>query len=72
MVEFVAGEFAVVHLVPAVGDVGQDEGDEERDVEHCSQGELAAAGVFERQRRLQISCGGIVGRVVPSGTEQQA
>ena len=40
MVEFVAGEFAVVHFVPAVGDVGQHKGHEDADDTHHGEGEL--------------------------------
>ena len=36
-------ELLCVNLVPAVNYVGQDDGNEERHVEHGAQGELAAA-----------------------------
>ena len=49
MVEFVAGEFAVVHLVPAVGDIGQDEGHEDADDAHHGEGELARRAVAQRE-----------------------
>ena len=41
VVEFVAGEFAVVHLVPAVSDVGQHEGYKDAHHAHHGEGELA-------------------------------
>ena len=45
VVEFVAGEFAAVHLVPAVGDVGQHEGNEDTHDAHHGEGELAGRAV---------------------------
>lgn len=49
MVEFVAGEFAVVHLVPAVGDIGQDEGHEDADDAHHGEGEFTGRTVAQRE-----------------------
>ena len=39
-VQFVAGEFLVVHLVPAIGDVGQDEGHKDAHDTHHGEGEF--------------------------------
>ena len=41
LVQFVAGEFVAVHLVPAVGDIGQHEGHKDADDAHHGEGELA-------------------------------
>lgn len=61
----------MIHGVPAIGDVGQDDGDEEGDVEHRLEREQTAATVGNRQRALQVSVGGIVGRRVPSRDEEE-
>ena len=42
-------EFLGVDLVPAIDDIGQNEGHEEGNVEHGAQRELAGTGVLERE-----------------------
>lgn len=61
----------LVDGVPSIDDVRQDEGDEQADEGHGAQRELTGAGVDDGERRLQVGGGGIVGRSVPAGTEQQ-
>ena len=69
--DFLFRDLLRVDGTPGVDDVGQDEGHEQRDVEHRAQGELTGAGVDHRQRRLEVGGRGIVGRVVPGRAEQQ-
>ena len=52
LLNLIPGDLLAVHGVPGIGDVGYHEGDEQGDVEHRAQGELAGAGVDHRQRRL--------------------
>ena len=53
-VYLVQGQFLLVDSTPSIDDVGQNEGDEQTDVEHGAQGELAAAGVLHGEGRLQV------------------
>ena len=69
--DFFLVEFLLVDGTPAIDDVGEDEGNEEGDVEHGAQRELAAAGVADGERRLQVGGRWIVGSTIPSGAEQQ-
>ena len=64
-------EFLGIDGAPTVDDVGEHERNEQRDVEHRGERELTAAGVRERQRRLEIGGGRIVSRIVPGTAEQQ-
>ena len=64
-------ELLLVDGTPAIDDVGEDEGNEEGDVEHGAQRELAAAGVADGERRLQVGGRWIVGCAIPPGAEQQ-
>ena len=64
-------EFLLVNGAPGVDDVSQNEGHEQRDIEHRGQRELTRARVLDGQRRLKIGGRGIVGRVVPASAEQQ-
>ena len=64
-------ELLLVDGTPAINDVGEDEGHEERDVEHGAQRELTAARVADGERRLQVGGRWIVGCTVPAGAEQQ-
>ena len=64
-------EFLLVDGTPAIDDVGEDEGNEEGDVEHGAQRELAAAGVADGERRLQVGGRWIVGCAIPPGAEQE-
>ena len=63
--EFVLRQLLLVDGPPAVDDIGQDEGYEERNIEHGTQGKLATARVCKRQRRLQVGGRRIIGGVVP-------
>ncbi len=71
MIYFVEGEGVAVDGAPGIDDVCEDEGDEERYVEHSAKGELAGRGVLHGERRLEVGCGGVVGGVVPSGEQEQ-
>ena len=64
-------ELLLVDGTPAIDDVGEDEGNEEGDVEHGAQRELAAAGVADGERRLQVGGRWIVGCAIPPSAEQQ-
>ena len=64
-------EFLLVDGTPAIDDVGEDEGNEEGDVEHGAQRELAAAGVADGERRLQVGGRWIVGGAIPPGAKQE-
>ena len=66
-----AGDGFAGQSTPGVGDVGRDEGDEERDPGHRAEGEFARRRVADCQRRLHLRERRVVGRVVPSGQEQQ-
>ena len=65
-------QFLLVHDVPDVGYVADNERHEQRHVEHGAQGELAATAVGDGQRTLQVGVGRVVGGGVVTSAEQQA
>ncbi len=70
--EFLAGEALLVDGAPGVDDVGQDEGDDERDARHGGEGEVAGTTVGQGERTLEVGRRGVVGRVVVSHHQQQS
>ena len=60
-----------VHHSPHIRYVSENEGDEEGDVEHGAEGELAAAAVCDGQGTLQGDVGGIIGGVGETCHEEQ-
>ena len=54
-VHLFGGQRSFVHLSPAICDVCEHEGDDERYVSHCLQREVARATVAQRERALQIA-----------------
>ena len=66
-----AGDRFAVHGPPCVPDIGCDERDHQRDDAHHFEREFARRRVVNRQRRLHLRQRRVVGRVVPSGAQQQ-
>ena len=63
-------ELLLVDRPPSMPDVCQHKRYEDADNGHGGERELAGARILDGERRLQVGCLGIVGRVVPSGTKQ--
>ena len=56
VLDLVLVELLGIDGAPGVDDVGQDEGHEQRDIEHRGERKLAGAGVLDGQRRLEVGC----------------
>ena len=69
--QFLAGNLLALQGTPGVDDVGEHEGDENRDVSHHLEREGTRRAVGYGERALQVGERRIVGRVVPARTEQQ-
>ena len=65
------GDLLLVDAPPAVGAVGDDDGDEERHPGHDTEGDLTAASIADREAALQVDVRRIEGGVVPTGNEEQ-
>lgn len=65
------GDLLLVDAPPAVGAIGDDDGDEECHPGHDTERDLTAARVADREAALQVDIGRIEGGVVPAGDEEQ-
>ena len=69
--KFLCRQFLLVDSLPDIDDICQDEGDEQGDIKHRAERELAARGVLHGEGRLEVGRGGIVGGIVPGGEQEQ-
>lgn len=70
LTRFLRGDGLAIQRPPRPGDVGQDCRDDERDYSHGFERKDAGAAVGNGERALQRCHGGVIGGVVPAGTEQ--
>ena len=68
--DFAGRDLLAVHLVPGVGDVRHDEGNQQRDPEHHLEREAARGTVADGKGTLEVGAGRIVGRPVEAGHEK--
>ena len=64
------GDFPPVHRAPCVSDVSHHERDKQGYPEHDQQREIAGGAVPDGQGALQVDVGGVIGRIVETGQEE--